>query len=240
MPDDLTEREAALVLTTLRWRADAIVADSMAGIPTDVEADPEAAVYALMLMRREEPANAAHIRRVMDALVAIAAGMVTISNDLLAAGREKQAALEARAERAEAAVGRFALAAERSEPGATGAGPVPAARSEIEPADLDVHALATALGCSLRTVERAIAAGRFVGEAVPIVIGGLDRKRFRWRQSQLPAVRAIFAPPPAPVSPPLTPPLPARSTGRPRTKKKRQKVVQAERKDILARLRDGD
>ncbi len=50
--------------------------------------------------------------------------------------------------------------------------------------DITMHAISVAFGCNVRTVERAMAAGRFVGGAAPTVVGGLDRKRYRWHSSQ--------------------------------------------------------
>lgn len=118
--------------------------------------------------------------------------------------------------------------------------PAPVAAS-VEPCDLDVHALAVALGCSARTIERAIVAGRFTGDAAPVVVGGLERKRYRWRVSQLAAVRAVFAPPLRPVvSPPIAPSPAPRSKGRPPTKRKAKKADEKPYKTIAERLRDGD
>lgn len=117
---------------------------------------------------------------------------------------------------------------------------LPVAPSVVERADLDVRVVASALGCSVRTVERRIIEGRFVGDASPVVIGGLERRRYRWRASQLPAIRAIFAPPPVTVSPPAASISAVRSKGRSPGGRKTRKAADEPRKDILARVRDGD
>ena len=102
---------------------------------------------------------------------------------------------------------------------------------DMETPGLTIHDIAEVLGVCAATVNRYIKKGLFVGDAAPLWAGGLDRKRYRWRPSQVPAIRALFTSRPVLVPPPAPVPKPR---GRPPTRKK-----QAERKDIFVRLRDG-
>jgi hypothetical protein len=56
---------------------------------------------------------------------------------------------------------------------------------------LTMEDVAAHLQVNYRTLKRHI--GRLTGDAAPIVIGGLDRPRRRWRRDQLVAIEAAYA-----------------------------------------------